>query len=141
MTDAQKAFDELISYQELNTLDLENVSIVKAALQRAEKVEWQSIETSPKDGTRIRVSCGDFECDAWWEDNLNSFIGMDADWNLLPLSPSSWMPLPALQKTGAPKDKTQGLVKALEDLRRQFSIGGNMSIKTVDEALSAFGVE
>ena len=67
-------------------------------------MEWQPIETAPKDGTRILVSCvyevegqtHSYEWADWW--------GWDDEWEgwldfpsqiPAPVPPTHWMPLPA----------------------------------------------
>lgn len=71
-------------------------------------MEWQTIETAPKDGTRILVSCVyDVDGDAhshewvdWW--------GSDDEWEgwldfpkeiPAPFPPTHWMPLPPLPQS------------------------------------------
>lgn len=61
--------------------------------------EWRTIESAPKDGIRIKVSDGVFITEAWFEPNLNDFVCMDSEWNLILLGTvtmlKKWMPLPS----------------------------------------------
>lgn len=73
---------------------------------------WRPIETAPKDGARVLVAClknGRAQiCVAWWHPAFAWADGADvaawtdgtvADWRgeeLAELSPTHWMPLPAM---------------------------------------------
>ena len=66
-------------------------------LQQAEKMEWQPIETAPKDGAEALVWGPKQDCaylavwnDGWW------VVDVHPDpWTELLSSPTHWMPLPA----------------------------------------------
>lgn len=62
--------------------------------------EWQSIETAPRDGTRILLVHGSYIwLDTWWKGD-----GTNSDWSSIvawkqatgktPDAPTHWMPLP-----------------------------------------------
>lgn len=56
-------------------------------------LEWQPIETAPKDGTNILVHSPEGEQVAWWSEGWNKFLttgGGDDLWD----EPTNWMPLP-----------------------------------------------
>lgn len=67
------------------------------------QIEWQPIETAPKDGTRIILGySGSHSCEGFWMDdpsrNYWEDIGwFDSDSDVLcehPRKPTHWMPLP-----------------------------------------------
>ena len=69
----------------------------KTKYVRADKavpVEWQPIETAPKDGKRVLVTDGFEVCDAyfrsgeWWQYECGD------DWYSVSINPTNWMPLP-----------------------------------------------
>jgi len=71
-------------------------------------MQWQSIETAPRDGTRILVFCKDHIYIAYW--NINACVWNDCDirqcWTVYDVddfyysihltnpTPTYWMPLP-----------------------------------------------
>jgi hypothetical protein len=62
--------------------------------------EWQSIETAPKDGTRILLVRGNYIwLDDWWKgdganSNWSSLVAWKQTTGKTPDPPSHWMPLP-----------------------------------------------
>jgi len=61
------------------------------------KDNWHSMDTAPKDGTRILVAIVDIQWVAWWSDNEGAYSyapGYYLDY------PDAWMPLPRLYKRG-----------------------------------------
>ena len=66
-------------------------------------MEWQPIETAPKDGTKVLLHCvggGPFTPCEWIEDGLISEEGFWSWWQADPVffvevkNPTHWMPLP-----------------------------------------------
>ena len=66
-------------------------------------MDWQPIETAPKDGTRILVYMEGAIIEAWWEDGYSG-----GEWDCVSMSshgcgccrstndaPTHWVPLPA----------------------------------------------
>ncbi|NDB68765.1 MAG: hypothetical protein EB015_12325 [Methylocystaceae bacterium] len=52
-------------------------------------LEWQPIETAPKDGENVIVTDGDEVNVGWWE-----FYNPEPEWGGYILFPTHWMPLP-----------------------------------------------
>lgn len=61
-------------------------------------MDWQPIETAPKDGSRILAyepSADSKIHEIWWEDDCGGpFQGWTDDWDTEP-EPTHWVPLPA----------------------------------------------
>lgn len=65
----------------------------------ADRVEWQPIETAPKDWTRVLIDWGDeSEVDIRRWSTENSRWEDDDDWGYESLEPARWMPLPLPRK-------------------------------------------
>lgn len=67
--------------------------------------KWESIEIAPKDGTRILLFCdrvlGNIRTGYWYENNQEGYNasgwwldGFGHPFNVVPFTPSFWMPLP-----------------------------------------------
>ena len=66
-------------------------------------MEWQSIDTAPKDGTVVLIYDQDTVMCGYWDDGLDDegdyfvepgWIGYDPHEETTDLSPQYWMPLP-----------------------------------------------
>jgi hypothetical protein len=90
-------------------------------------VEWQPIETAPKDGTRFwayQESDEDKQYVCFWENDFGNWEGWQTNWDNEP-EPTHWMPLPAapstkganlagadrIVKLGTPDESVLGLLK------------------------------
>jgi hypothetical protein len=64
-------------------------------------MEWQPIETAPRDGARILLVRGDYIwLDDWWKgdganSNWSSLVAWKQATGKTPDPPTHWMPLPA----------------------------------------------
>lgn len=69
-------------------------------------MEWQPIDTAPKDGTKVLISDGRYVIDAYWDDNASleqcergpawQVFNCDGDcwYSVAVTDPTHWMPLP-----------------------------------------------
>ena len=70
-------------------------------------MDWQPIETAPKDGQKILIRCGNHVLLAWYENNGWSVL---EEKNVLAITPfqkpSEWLPIPKfnLEAINNPKE-------------------------------------
>lgn len=90
-----------LSAQEMNHRDRWLADQIEAILTET----WQPIETAPKDGTRVLISCDHGEFIAYWSDNASLerchrgpawqiFDCEDCWYSWAVEEPTHWMPLP-----------------------------------------------
>lgn len=112
LSDCIEKFYAMRSIGVIDALPLQAVSgaqaitALRAALAEAPavKVDWQSIETAPKDGTAVLVSAGPFIHRVEWDEEFEWWAVDDnklGPFRLRGSAPTHWMPLPAAPKGGA----------------------------------------
>ena len=86
-------------------------------------MDWQLIETAPKDGIRFlayEYSPTEYCCyECWWQDDFAEWEGWQNDWDSEP-NPTHWMPLPK-----PPGETTSAIPEAGKSyLRNALMVGG-----------------
>ena len=90
----------LVFYSTLAQRSYAVIDEARRRLTEAQQGTWRSMDSAPKDGTRVLVAIDKRVKVAWWDDNCEWWTEDDEDWfgwNDAHLH--NWMPLPAAPTT------------------------------------------
>jgi hypothetical protein len=106
----RKAETHCGALSDVNHLFAEAATAITELSAQVERMRWQSIETAPKDGTRILAITGEIEDERWnylshrefvvWHLGHTEASGLDMGWSLYPGMGvgdawlAAWQPLP-----------------------------------------------
>jgi hypothetical protein len=95
----------ILSENEFDEINCRKYDVLKTIRAALESMQWQPIETAPKDGSVIYLYCPRFNCTrgSWKHDEYfrdeERWFSEDGDsestgYYYVPLNPTHWMPIP-----------------------------------------------